>query len=200
MEQYTGVKFACLSEGATFEFDERLARLNSWAFVLAGLGLTPVHAAGAYGNQSYRTGPASLVITKSGMIPEEALRAENFVLIEGFDEQLLTFRTRGPAEPSSESILHYAVYREFAHAGAIMHGHSGLLERHAEALSIPVTACFLPYGTEELADSAIDLLQAAGTDFIILKNHGFVAVGGDIDTAGRLVLEYCQRLIALLKQ
>ena len=201
MEVYTGVKFTCLTEGATYKFDERLAALNSWAFILAGLGLTPIHSAGAYGNQSYRTGKTSLIITRSGMVPEEDLLPENFVSIERLDAQSLTFHTRGTAPPSSESILHYAIYQEFADAGAIMHGHSALIERHAVELSIPVTACFLPYGTTELADSAIDLLRSgAGTDCIILKNHGFVALGQDIETTGRIVLGYCERLIGLLKQ
>jgi ribulose-5-phosphate 4-epimerase/fuculose-1-phosphate aldolase len=200
MENYAGVKFTCLTQGPTYDVDERLAALNSWAFILAGLGLTPVHATGAYGNQSFRMGDTSLIITRSGMIPSEDLLPENFVLIEGFDAQALTFRIRGTALPSSESILHYAIYQEFPQVRAIMHGHSQLLARYAEPLSIPVTAHFLPYGTTELADSAISLLHAdPGADFIMLKNHGFVALGRDIESAGRVVLDYCGRLVELLK-
>ena len=71
MEHYTGVKFGYEKAGDLFSFDGRLALLNSWSFVLAQLGLTPVHAEGAYGNQSYRTGNNSLIITCSGMVPEK---------------------------------------------------------------------------------------------------------------------------------
>jgi L-fuculose-phosphate aldolase len=199
MEIYTGVKFKCLKCGSTFAFDERLAQLNTWAFILAGLGLTPVHQGGAYGNQSYRSGESSLIITKSGMIPETDLMLENYVLIERFDKQGGTFHTKGVSNPSSESILHYSIYREFPDVGAIMHGHSKLLEQYATDLAIPVTTTFQPYGTSDLAESAVDLLQS-GTGFILLKNHGFVATGKDIDATGNLVLDYCATLIALLKK
>ena len=50
-----------------------------------------------------------------------------------------------------------------------------------------------------LAESAVELLQS-GTDFILLKDHGFVATGKDIDATGNLVLDYCATLIALLKK
>ena len=199
MEIYTGVKFKCLKCGSTFAFDERLAQLNTWAFILAGLGLTPVHQGGAYGNQSYRSGESSLIITKSGMIPEIDPVKENYVLIEGLDQLDGTFHVKGVSDPSSESILHYALYKEFSDIGAIMHGHSRLLEQYAKDLAIPVTRTFQPYGTSALAESAVELMQS-GIGFILLKEHGFVATGRDIDAAGNLVLDYCARLIAVLKK
>jgi ribulose-5-phosphate 4-epimerase/fuculose-1-phosphate aldolase len=198
MEIYTGVKFKCLKHDSTFAFDERLSRLNTWAFILAGLGLTPVHPGGAYGNQSYRLGGTSIIITKSGMIPEMDLVPENYVLIEGLDKQGGTFHIRGVSDPSSESMLHYSIYREFSEVGAIMHGHSRLLEQYATELAIPVTTTFQPYGTSALAESAVMLLRS-GTGFILLKDHGFVSTGKDIEATGNLVLDYCAQLIALLK-
>jgi L-fuculose-phosphate aldolase len=199
VEIYTGIKFKCTRSTGTFTFDERLADLNTWAFILAGLGLTPLHPGGAYGNQSYRTGPASLIITKSGMVPGKDLIPDNYVHIEGFDEESRTFLLRGSQNPSSESILHYSLYKEFPHVGAIMHGHSRLLEIYAANLEIPVTPKFEPYGTLELAESAVQLLRDGG-DFILLKDHGFVAIGKDIDSTGNLVLDYSGRLISLLKK
>jgi ribulose-5-phosphate 4-epimerase/fuculose-1-phosphate aldolase len=199
MEIYTGIKFTCVKSGSIFAFDERLAQLNAWVYILAGLGLTPVHQEGAYGNQSYRTGDSSLIITRSGMIPEIDLIPENFVFIERFDKQSNTFHTQGINNPSSESILHYSIYREFPDVGAIMHGHSKLLEQYATDLAIPVTPTFQPYGTSGLAESAVELLKR-GTGFILLKDHGFVATGKDIDATGNLVLDYCAALITLLKK
>ena len=198
MEIYTGIKFKCLQCGDTFPYDLRLAQLNAWAFILAGLGLTPVHPEGAYGNQSYRLGDTSLIITASGMTPEKDLAPENYVLIESLDEQG-GFHTKGVRKPSSESLLHYSIYREFPETGAIMHGHSRLLEQYATDLAIPVTTTFQPYGTSALAESAVGLLRE-GTGFILLKDHGFVATGKDIDATGQAVLEYYERLIAVLKK
>lgn len=198
MEIYTGVKFKCLQCGNTFPYDERLAHLNDWAFILAGLGLTPVHPGGAYGNQSCRQGDTSFIITASGMIPEKGLVPENYVLIEGLDQQK-GFHVKGVRKPSSESLLHYSIYREFPDTEAIMHGHSRLLEEYATGLEIPVTRTFQPYGTAALAESAVDALRE-GTDFILLKEHGFVATGKDIDAAGNVVLDYYAKLIAVLKK
>jgi ribulose-5-phosphate 4-epimerase/fuculose-1-phosphate aldolase len=199
METYTGIKFRCMVRGKTFTFDGRLAQLNNWAFVLAELGLTPLHAGGAYGNQSFRSEPASLIITKSGMIPERDLIPDNYVCIEEFDEESRTFFIRGTSDPSSESILHYCIYKEFLSVGAIMHGHSKLLEHYATRLEIPVTSTFQPYGTYELANSAVNLLQGKN-GFILLKDHGFVAVEKDIDSTGNLVLDYYGKLVSLLRK
>jgi ribulose-5-phosphate 4-epimerase/fuculose-1-phosphate aldolase len=199
METYTGIKFRCTVRGRTFTFDRRLAQLNNWAFVLAELGLTPLHAGGAYGNQSFRSGPASLIVTKSGMIPERDLIPENYVCIEEFDEESRTFFIRGTSTPSSESILHYCIYKEFPSVGAIMHGHSKLLEEYAKRLEIPITSTFQPYGTHELAESAVNLLQGKN-GFILLKDHGFVAIEKDIDSTGNLVLDYYEKLVSLLRK
>ncbi len=199
METYTGAKFSCTRSGETFPYDERLALLNTWAFILAQLGLTPIHAKGAFGNQSYRTGDTSLIITRSGMIPEQELVLENYVLIEDFDRQSGIFSTRGKGEPSSESILHSILYHDFPGIGAIMHGHSRLFEQYAAELAIPVTSSFHPYGTIELAESALLLLRHRG-DFIFLRDHGFVAVGRDLATTGNLVLTFYGRLVDLLRR
>jgi hypothetical protein len=83
------------------------------------------------------------------------------------------------------------------HIQAILHGHCSLLNIHAEALNIPVTEKFYDYGTPELAQSAL-LLAAPATPFFILKDHGFVALGEDIVSAGKLTLHYFSDLISLL--
>ena len=133
------------------------------------------------------------------MIPEIDPVKENYVLIEGLDQLDGTFHVKGVSDPSSESILHYSIYKAFPDIGAIMHGHSRLLEQYANDLEIPVTTAFQPYGTTALAESAVELMQS-GAGLILLKEHGFVATGKDIDVTGSLVLDYCARLIAVLQK
>ncbi len=198
MEKYQGVKFQHHHAKATFAYDRQLPRLNRWAYLFSQLGLAPVHANGAYGNHSYRTGETSFVITKSAMIPAEVLHPEDYCHVIAFEEQSTTFITEGTSPPSSESFLHNAVYRSQPHINAILHGHCALLNSHAELLNIPVTKIYHQYGTLELAESALELVNQ-GSLFFILKDHGFVALGKDIDSAGKLTLDFFSQLITLLQ-
>lgn len=198
MEKYQGVKFKYHQEKTTFSYDERLPALNRWAYLFSQLGLAPGHADGAYGNQSYRTGDTSFVITKSAMIPKEILHADDFTHVIGRDGPSGIFLTQGLSAPSSETSLHYVLYATLPRISAILHGHCPLLNLHAEGLDIPVTKEFHAYGTPELAQSALDILDQT-TSFFILREHGFVALGKDIATAGKLTLDYYHNLISILK-
>jgi ribulose-5-phosphate 4-epimerase/fuculose-1-phosphate aldolase len=198
VEKYEGVKFLYTPVSESFIPDQRLKNLNHWAFLFAQLGLTPVHQDGAYGNQSYRTGKFSFVITISGMIPVQTLVIDNFCHVKKFDTGNNVSLTEGKQSPSSESSLHNAIYQAYPDINTILHGHSSLLETHAAALNIPVTDSFYDYGTLELADSALRLMHTS-TRFFILKNHGFVALGSDIDSTGILTLDYLKRLISILQ-
>ena len=204
METYQGVKFQHRQIKTTFSCDQRLTDLNRWAYLFSQLGLAPVHvdtagkAVGAYGNHSYRTGDTSFVISRSAMIPSEILQPNDYCHVVGFEDHTNTFLTEGTAPPSSESFLHNALYQALPHIKAILHGHCTPLNIHAESLNIPVTKTFHAYGTKELAESAL-LLVDQTTCFFILKDHGFVALGEDIASAGKLTLKYFSELIALLR-
>lgn len=198
MEKYQGVKFQYRRIDKTFSYDGRLPDLNHWAYLFSQLGLAPVHAEGAYGNHSYRTGNASFIITKSAMIPAEILQPADFCHVIDLDKATATFLTKGQFAPSSETYLHYALYQTLPHINAILHGHCSLLNSHAKALNLPVTKEFHAYGTPELAQSALDIVEQT-TSFFILKDHGFVALGEDIDHAGKLTLDYFSQLISKLR-
>jgi len=198
MEKYQGVKFGYRCTGNCFDrTDKQLTTLNRWAYLFSQLGLTPVHSEGAYGNQSCRTGPSSFFITKSGMVPTEELSEDNFCHIIGFDIASNTFITEGTSAPSSESLLHYLIYQSHPQINAVLHGHSTLFLKHASTLNIPTTKHFHPYGTRELAESALAIMDDA-TEFFILRDHGFVALGKDIEEAGRLTLDFFTKLIVII--
>ncbi len=199
MERYQGVKFGHRRTGDSFAGDhDQLTTLNRWAYLFSELGLAPVHGNGAYGNQSYRTGASSFVITRSGMIPKKDLEPDNFCQVIDFEEATGTFVYQGMAIPSSECLLHHALYQSEPQINAILHGHSALFNRYADRLSIPVTASFEPYGTPELAESALALMDGI-TRFFLLKDHGFVALGEDVDQAGKVTLAAFARLIDFLQ-
>ncbi|BHH83508.1 class II aldolase/adducin family protein [Desulforhopalus sp. 52FAK] len=198
MESYQGVKFNHIQRKATFTYDDKLTELNRIAYIFSQLGLTPVHPEGAYGNQSYRTPTDSFIITKSGMTPEAQLQIDNYCEIVDYNSTTNTFSTNGTATPSSECFLHNEIYSAFPGISVILHGHSSLLNDYTSALNIPETTQFHDYGTMELAQSALELAEE-GFLFFMLKDHGFVALGTTIQSAGDMVLDYYGQLINFLK-
>lgn len=197
MERYEGVKFKNICLGESFEYDLRLEKLHYWVNLQAELGLAPVHSEGAYGNHSFRMVHDTFVITRTGMIPNEKFSQSDYcrVTYESIEQ---TFTYHGASKPSSECFLHSYIYKSFPSIQVVMHGHSLPLNRYAQDLGLPVTHKKYPYGTEELAQSAIEIMSD-DVDFFILKDHGFVAVGPDIDVVGKQVLATYGKLIFLLQ-
>jgi len=130
-ELYQGVKFGHTQTSRSFNYDQKLELLNRWVYLFTELGLAPLHSSGAYGNQSYRTSDSSFIITRSGMCPQNSFDVEDYVHIKGFNDSNGKFTTEGTADPSSESFLHYVLYKSKPHIHSIMHGHSSLLCSYA---------------------------------------------------------------------
>ncbi len=187
MEIYEGIKFAYKQLSNSCPEHPLLEELNRWVLLFSQLGLSPVHSEGAYGNQSFRVEGDSFFITKTGMIPSRDLIHENYTLVEKYDPQESVFLTRGSHAPSSECVLHNLIYREDKNCGAILHGHSELINELAHELSIAETEQFYDYGTNELAESAVEMVRT-GHRFFNLKDHGFVVLGPTIREAGQLAL------------
>ena len=101
---------------------------------------------------------------------------------------------KGLKEPSSESILHYAIYRNRPDVNAIFHGHSALILANADTLNIPSTSREQPFGSIELVDSVLEILGTGS--FLIMKNHGFLSLGPTMEDAGNTVLRICAKLSA----
>lgn len=199
MEKYQGVKFNCRRIADSFTAArEPLLHLNRWAYLFSQLGLTPIHAEGAYGNHSFRTGISSFFITKSGMVPTEAVDENNFAHIIDFKESANTLLFEGPSTPSSESFLHGLIYKANPNIQAILHGHSSLFLKHAFALDLPITKSFYPYGTRELAESALDIVNPS-TRFFILRDHGFISLAENIEEAGNFTLDILGNLLQIIK-
>jgi ribulose-5-phosphate 4-epimerase/fuculose-1-phosphate aldolase len=197
MELYQGVKFKYRQIEHSCPDHSLLNRLNYWVFLFSQLGLAPTHSSGAFGNQSFRTAGNSFIITKSSMLPEQNLIRDNYTLVEDYIPDTGEFVTCGAFPPSSECFLHHYIYQADSTIKAILHGHSDLLNQYARTLGIAVTDKFYDYGTQELAESALSIVQE-GHRFFILKNHGFVALGSNLDEAGNLTLNHYKTLISQL--
>ena len=157
---------------------------------MAELGL----ATGASGNLSVRLPPYEtndlLAITPSGRRYSEL--SDNDVVVVDFDVQPV----EGELAPSSESLMHVAVYRARPDVGAVIHTHGVYSTVAAVAgLEIPpiidemvvaiggailVSEYAFP-GTQELADNVRAAL--GDRNAALIASHGAVGVGTDLDEA-----------------
>ena len=169
-EVYVGTKFQTIfvrrQPPAAAQAEELLAWCRQWA--AAGW------IAKATGNLSCRTANG-FIITPTGTDPI-TLSAADFVEVLGVDEKEV--RVAGTREPSSECRMHAGIYAARPDVTAIFHGH------YAPALTAPgvaITAREIPYGTPAMAT---ETAQALGTgSFVVMRNHGFVAVGATMQAA-----------------
>ncbi len=203
MEKYEGVKFRVNILEESLEIDNNflkiLKELNNTAYLFSQLGLTPLHTEGAYGNFSLRLKDDIFIISKTGFIPKEDFKLENFVVVKEVDIKGKEVYAYGVNKPSSEAFLHYLLYNSNKKINFILHGHFELFLKHNSILDIPTTKKFYPYGTIELGYSALELLEEKKDiklPFIFnLKDHGFVAIGDDLNTTRNLVLEKLKYII-----
>lgn len=187
-EIYIGTKFETVFQKKVIPQDERIAELQQWCHVFAQTNLAPVLDSGSAGNLSFRVreGEESFIITATATNLNEADVNISFVLVRSCDVVSNTVFATGIQEPSSEAMLHAEIYKKRPDINAIFHGHSDVILNRAMQLSIPVTEREEPYGSIALVDAAKSLCE---NDFFILKKHGFVSLGSNMNKAGKLTLD-----------
>jgi L-fuculose-phosphate aldolase len=139
---------------------------------------------GTAGNVSARCGKDLLAITATG-VPYDTMTLDHVIVVDHEGEPVV-----GDAPPSTEMLLHVAIYRARPDVGAVMHTHS----LYASALaatgasvppiidemvvylgdSIQVSEYAFP-STEELGERVVDALGERNA--ALIRNHGLVAVG-----------------------
>jgi Ribulose-5-phosphate 4-epimerase and related epimerases and aldolases len=151
-------------------------------------GLVP----GKSGNIScrfYEEGISKVAITRSG-IAKRNVELEDIIIID-MDGNVL----EGDKKPSMETFLHLEVYNKREDINGIVHSHSpfatgfsmsGKKLRRLEGFG-PIETPYIPYvkysspGSKELAKDTG--LMMKNNDSVILKDHGVVAAGVNLDEA-----------------
>ncbi|NLI20928.1 MAG: class II aldolase/adducin family protein [Clostridiales bacterium] len=147
------------------------------------------------GNLSVRIPGTAYMIVKGSNVDFGSLSLDTLVIAD-FAGQ----RVEGNGKPSKESLLHGAIYREFAQIGAIMHCHSpwatAWAARHEELLMAthhagiklgglcPVFDTHSYVVPEEHFAGILDILrQHPQMKSFLLRGHGQVALGADMRDA-----------------
>ena len=170
---------------------------------LYGLGLT----SSVSGNHSIRIGNDLMLITPSG-IPRYNLKSSDLLRIN-----LKTGDVYGNSRPTIEWQMHRDIYRK-TDSRAVVHTHSPftlgvaissnfrhVIEEAKIVVGNPVIIKHLPSGSAKLAQEVSSIFGSSKTKAVIIRNHGIVAVGGDIDEARAIVesLEEWAKILTVAK-
>lgn len=190
MEIYKGTKFNLKITEITIPEHQNLEQLKFWCSVFNKNNYAPQYAGGSSGNLSFRTksGENSFIITASHTALQSNMSDSDFVFVKNCDINKNTVWAKGEKAPSSESILHFAIYESRPEINVIFHGHSPEILKNSMNLEVPTTKTVEEYGTIELVNSVLEIME--NHKFFILKEHGFVSLGENFEEAGLLITNY----------
>lgn len=159
------------------------------------------------GNHSIRYQNRWMWITPSG-IPRYNLKTSDLVKVN-----LETGLSWGKLKPSIEWQMHRTIYNVMKNTNAIVHTHSPytiavsisadfqhVIEEAKIVVGDPVVIPNKPSGSVELA-KVVSQAFLNGATVVIIKNHGVVAVGKDIDAARAIIesLEEWAKILTISK-
>jgi L-fuculose-phosphate aldolase len=193
MPTYQGVKFKTETLSREIPKDQRMEELKYWCKEFHEHNLAPPYEGGSYGNLSLRlrSGEEQFMITGSRIGLKNELSDDCFVKVSSCDLEKGIVYVHGIREPSSESMLHFEIYRRRKDVNAIFHGHSPEILACSDKLNLPETIREEPYGTPELVQRVLEVL--GDKYFLIMKNHGFISLGRTMKQAGGLALQILER-------
>jgi len=193
MEGYSGVKFRVEFVGKEVPQDQQIPELKKWCKEFHEKDLAPPYPGGSYGNLSFRIdqGKNEFVITGTSIGLKDDLQDSCFVKVVSCDFDKKVVFAKGEREPSSEAMLHFAIYEKRPDVNVIFHGHCKEILCKAKDLGLVETKTAEEYGTIELVQSVLDVLGEE--NFLIMKDHGFIALGKTMQEAGELCLKMLER-------
>jgi L-fuculose-phosphate aldolase len=157
---------------------------------IVALGLV-AHASGNLSRRIERAGSGDYYAVTVSRVPYHRFTLDDVVVVDGDVDQVW-----GAGVPSSESLLHLAVYAARPDVGAVIHTHSvyasafavagqeipSVLDEQVVTLggSIDV-AEYAPSASQQLAENAVSGLGDRAA--VLLRSHGVLAVGRDLEEA-----------------
>lgn len=193
------VKFKVKFASDFLPYDERVEQLSEWCLKFDKNGLTPrFNGTGrSLGNLSFRIkeGVPSFIITGSTLDSKEKLTHGDFVKVVETCPEKMIVTAQGERDPSSESMMHHEIYKRRNDVNAVFHGHDKEITLNAKLLGVPETGKEELPGTTELMREVMKILGE--NNFIVMKNHGFLSLGKNMDEAGNQALAIKEKLSIL---
>ncbi|MGB9762442.1 MAG: class II aldolase/adducin family protein [Minisyncoccia bacterium] len=150
---------------------------------------------GHEGNISVRIPDKEQIIIKPSGFSLDKLNPHDLIIID-LDGKVIS----GINKPSIETPMHTLIYKSRKDVNAVIHTHPlysiclGIMDESIKPISfiafrtiskkIPIVPCFSP-GSIELAQAVVNNLGEDG-DAVLLKHHGLLTVGKDLEAAFNL--------------
>ncbi len=188
-EVHRGVRFRTEFLSPAVPTGSRLEELKFWCSEFHQRNFAPPYGAFSQGNLSFRVRPGenAFIISGSQVGWKDRLTDDKFVTVQDCDLEKGIIFADGTRDPSSESMLHYAIYRAREDVQAIFHGHSRELLISESRMNLPETRERAPYGSIELVRGVMEILGNA--NFILIRKHGFISLGRSMIEAGERAIE-----------
>ncbi len=185
MEKYDGAKFRTVFLKNEVLITDDSKQMICWFRKLYDAGLAPEYGQGSSGNLSFRHKDGFII--KSTKTYFNSINADELVFVESFDFDRKIAYVHGKLEPSTELQMHYFIYKNRKDVNAVFHVHDYRAMNVAEKYNIPITNV-TEAGTEKIGLDVLKFLDEK--NYVIMKEHGVVAVGKTIDEAGNIILKF----------
>lgn len=185
-EKYIGTKFKTIFQGKfipTKKEEILIENLIKIGKELGGMGCRDNNG----GNFSVRT-KNGIIIKTTGSFPHK-LKKSDFVLVSGFKKDKVYIY--GQKEPSSEARLHWGIYQVRFDVNCVLHTHDFVVVHCPIKVNEVKYIKEIPYGTLESARAIKN--ASKNNNYLIMKNHGVLAVGKNIPTALKLIKKYHEK-------
>lgn len=192
------IKFKLTLKRAPAPEMNQVIALEKWRALFFKLGLIgeyPIEKVG-FGNLSSRLPKKSFIITGSQTGHLAHLQAHHYTKVIECDLKKGSVTAEGLIPPSSESLTHYGIYEANPAIQYVFHVH------HKELWDMLKNGPFdsidedIPYGTQEMAQAASDLLANKTSGIFVMKGHddGIISYGASAEEAGRIILDLYRKL------
>lgn len=192
------IKFKLTLKRAPAPELNQVIALEKWRALFFKLGLIgeyPIEKVG-FGNLSSRLYKKSFLITGSQTGHLAHLQAHHYTKVMECDLKKGSVTAEGLIPPSSESLTHHGIYEANPAIQAVFHVHHPALWNMLKAGPYDYIDEDIPYGTQEMAMAAKNLLESKSCGIFVMKGHedGIISYGTNIEEAGKIILDVYRKL------
>lgn len=195
---YEGVKYKTIRLSHTIPDHPWLPALQKWCLIFHEHHLAPYYKGGSHGNLSFRIFPRkeAFIITAAKSSLKESVSNQFFFTVTKVDpEKGFVYASGDPdKQPSSEAMLHDAIYKKRPEVMAVLHGHCREITQNPAKAGIVTTNEFVESGTLKIIESVLEVLD--DQFFVEIKDHGFLSLGKTIEEAGNLALKMQEKAVS----